>query len=222
MKAKILIIAGIVSASTMVVLFSYGGGMVLFDEHYEIEIIGLNNVYTTDEVYFFDYRITGYGDECAKITVNYPGEDGKTTTRISMPSCIAERNFVVIDTNSFSGILGNVTVKMPGTYSVSVMYEPIGSFLSATKTKEFEIIENSNGIRSELFAKEKRVKVEGEIAEQICEIMGGGCPSYYIGNIQDDGSIMVGITISQPSGETFHLFFINDGVLSHEVRENEN
>jgi hypothetical protein len=68
----------------------------------------------------------------------------------------------------------------------------------------------------------KRIKVEGEIAEQICEIMGGGCPSYYIGNIQDDGSIMVGITISQPSGETFHLFFINDGVLSHEVRENEN
>jgi len=68
----------------------------------------------------------------------------------------------------------------------------------------------------------KRIKVEGEIAEQICEIMDGGCPSYYIGNIQDDGSIMVGITISQPSGETFHLFFINDGVLSHEVRENEN
>ena len=68
----------------------------------------------------------------------------------------------------------------------------------------------------------KRTIVEGEMAEQICEIMGGKCPSYYIGNIQDDGSIMVGITISKNSEEMFHLFFIKDGILSHEVRQNEN
>ena len=220
MKTRFFIILiGIILTSTIVVLFSYGG-VILFDEHYDIEIVGLDDVYTTDEVYSFDYHVSGYGDACAKITVNYPDEDGKTMTKTSMPSCVAERNFVSIDTNSFSGILGNVTVKIPGTYSVSVMYEPIGSLLSATKTKEFEIVPLNDNY--ELFTKEKRIKIEGETAEEICVIMGGGCPSYYIGNIQEDGSVMVGITISNTVKEKQFIFFIKNNTLSYEIKENEN
>lgn len=214
-----IILIGIILASTIIVLSSYGGA-ILFDEHYEIEIIGLDDIYTTEEVYFFDYNISGYGDACAKITVNYPDENGKTITKTSIPSCVAERNFISIDTNSFSGILGNVTVKIPGKYSVSVTYEPIGSLLSATKTKEFEIVPVNDDY--ELFTKEKRVKVEGKIAEEICIIMGGGCPSYYIGNIQEDGSVMVGITISDTIKEKQFIFFIKNNTLSYEIKQNEN
>lgn len=214
-----IILIGIILASTIIVLFLYGGA-ILFDEHYEIEIIGLDDVYTTEETYFFDYNISGYGDACAKITVNYPDEDGKIMTKKSIPSCVTERNFVSIDTNSFSGILGNVIIKIPGKYSVSVTYEPIGSLLSVTKTKEFEIVPvNDDG---ELFTKEKRVKIEGKIAEEICIIMGGECPSYYIGNIQEDGSVMVGITISDTIKEKQFIFFIKNNTLSYEIKENEN
>ena len=140
MKSRLLIIIGIVVISAAVIFFSYGDIMlILFDEHYEIEITGLKDTYTIDEVYSFDYHVTGYGDGCAKITATYPDEDGKTTTRISMPSCMAERHFGIINTSSNHGPLGNVIIKIPGTYKISVTYDPIGSFLSETVTKEFGI-----------------------------------------------------------------------------------
>jgi len=141
MKTGLLIIVGIVVISAAVIFFSYGNIMlILFDEHYEIEITGLKDIYTSDEIYSFDYHITGYGDGCAKITATYPDEDGKTTTKISTPSCMAERHFGIINTSSNHGSLGNVIIKIPGTYKISITYDSIGSLLSETVTKEFEII----------------------------------------------------------------------------------
>lgn len=143
MKTRLLIIIGIVMISVAIILFSYGYMMsILFDEHYEIEITGLKDTYAIDESYSFDYHITGYGDGCAKITVTYPDENGKTMTTITMPSCMSERSFEFIDTSSIHGSLGNVAVKTPGMYAIRVTYEPIGSFLSTTTTKQFEVIDD--------------------------------------------------------------------------------
>jgi hypothetical protein len=60
------------------------------------------------------------------------------------------------------------------------------------------------------------------MAEEICVIMGGGCPSYYVGNVQEDGSVMVGITISNTVKEKQFIFFIKNNTLSYEIKENEN
>ena len=38
---------------------------VIFIEHYKIEITGLKDTYTTDDIYSFNYHITGIGDSCA-------------------------------------------------------------------------------------------------------------------------------------------------------------
>jgi len=67
-----------------------------------------------------------------------------------------------------------------------------------------------------------RLKIEGKMAEQICSITNGECPSYYIGNIQDDGSVMVGITFSDTVKEKQFIFIIKNDTLSYNVRENEN
>ena len=66
------------------------------------------------------------------------------------------------------------------------------------------------------------VKVEGNMAEKICEVMGGDCLPYYIGNPQPDGSLMVGFTISDTVTEKQFIFLIKDGVLSYNVTEHEN
>jgi hypothetical protein len=60
------------------------------------------------------------------------------------------------------------------------------------------------------------------MAEEICVIMGGGCPSYYVGNVQEDGSVMVGITISNTTKETQFLFFIKNGTMSYDKTIYEN
>ena len=58
-------------------------------------------------------------------------------------------------------------------------------------------------------------KIQGEIADEICAIAGGECPPYYIGNIQEDGSVMVGMTFSDGAQEKQFVFLINNGILSY-------
>ena len=80
-------------------------------------------------------------------------------------------------------------------------------------------IEQTN---TKLLENKKRVIVDGEMAEQICSITNGECPSYYIGNIQDDGSVMVGMTFSDTTKEKQFIFFIKNDTLSYEIKELEN
>lgn len=61
-----------------------------------------------------------------------------------------------------------------------------------------------------------KIRIEGKIADEICIIVGSQCPPYYIGNIQEDGSIMVGITISDVINETQYVFLIKNETLSYE------
>ena len=69
---------------------------------------------------------------------------------------------------------------------------------------------------------DRRVTVKGEIADQICSITGGDCPSFYYGNPQSDGSIMIGITNSESGKEKRYMFLIRNDTLSYTIRENEN
>lgn len=63
---------------------------------------------------------------------------------------------------------------------------------------------------------ENRVTIQGQMAEQICAITGGNCPPYYIGNPQEDGSVMVGMTFSDGTQERHIMFFIKNETLSFE------
>ena len=72
--------------------------------------------------------------------------------------------------------------------------------------------------------RENTILVEGDMAEKICETTGGECPQYYPGNIQDDGSVMVGITTwdADTKIEKSFVFIIKNNTLSYDIRENEN
>lgn len=66
------------------------------------------------------------------------------------------------------------------------------------------------------------IKLEGDMAQKICEVIGGDCLPYYLGNPQPDGSLMVGFTVSDTVTEKQFIFLIKDGVLSYNVTEHEN
>jgi len=68
----------------------------------------------------------------------------------------------------------------------------------------------------------KTIRVEGKIADEICAIIGGECPPYYPGNLQDGNSIMVGFVISDQEKIKHYQFFIKNNTLSYNVTINEN
>jgi hypothetical protein len=59
------------------------------------------------------------------------------------------------------------------------------------------------------------------MAQEICSVTGGECPPNYIANIQEDGSQVVIVTISDTVHEKQFTFFIKNNILSYDVRENE-
>jgi len=62
-------------------------------------------------------------------------------------------------------------------------------------------------------------KIEGMMADEICSIIGGECPPYYIGNSQEDGSLVVIVTMSDIEKERQITFFIKNDTLSYEERK---
>ena len=58
-------------------------------------------------------------------------------------------------------------------------------------------------------------RITGKMAREICSITGGECPPNYIANIQEDGSVMVGITISDTVIEKQFVFIIKNNTLSY-------
>ena len=66
------------------------------------------------------------------------------------------------------------------------------------------------------------VKVEGEMADRICKIVGGHCPPYYVGNIQPDDSLMVGMTTWDAGTKTEKqfVFIIKNDTMSYTENEN--
>ena len=65
------------------------------------------------------------------------------------------------------------------------------------------------------------IQIRGNMADQICSIMGNECPSYYIGNMQEDDSVMVGMVISDQEQTIQYQFFIKNDTLTYEtINEN--
>ena len=112
--------------------------------------------------------------------------------------------------------------EMPGYYRIEVSN---GQIFTPQILQNFVCLENKPEPEPLLEPEERfegTVKVEGEMAENICKIVGGDCLSYYIGNPQPDGSIMVGFTLSDTMTEKQFVFLIKNGTLSYNINENEN
>ncbi|MCV0391990.1 MAG: glycoside hydrolase [Nitrosopumilus sp.] len=68
------------------------------------------------------------------------------------------------------------------------------------------------------------IQIRGDMADQICSVIDYECPSYFIGNMQEDGSIIALITSWDADTETEKqfVFIIKNDTLSYDVTTNEN
>ena len=110
-------------------------------EHYEIEITGLKDVYIVGEKYDFSYIISGYGNSCGSKTVTFPDSNGDT---IASASCIANlpMGIFVFDIQKEQGATyGHVELKNPGIYTVTVTFDKPSKYFPTTVSKEFRVIE---------------------------------------------------------------------------------
>ena len=115
-----------------------------YRERYVIEILGLKDEYMLGEKYSFYFIISGYGHECAGINVSYPDEDGKLQGWGQEPLCdsnVPKREF---KTNHHDRLepFGNVTIKNPGEYTVTVIFEQPNKYFPTTVSKKFRVVEN--------------------------------------------------------------------------------
>lgn len=112
-------------------------------EHYEIEIIGLEDEYVLGEEYSFYFIISGYGHECTGINVSYPDENGKLQG--SGQEHICDPNLVMhdfeINSTDRQELFGNIAIKNPGTYIITVTFDRPSQYFPTTVSQEFRVVE---------------------------------------------------------------------------------
>ena len=115
-----------------------------FEEHYEIEILGLEDEYSTVEEYSFDFVISGYGHGCANYQVSYPDGNGLLVGTGAQSLCAAQTSMYEFEIKSFDrhGTLGNVVIEKPGTYAVTVTFEKPSKYFPTIVNKEFRVVES--------------------------------------------------------------------------------
>jgi hypothetical protein len=109
------------------------------EEHYEIQITGMKEMYFVGEQYDFSYVLSGYGDSCGRKSVNFPDQDGIIQAIGTSALCAADislRDFVFDIQKERGTTYGHVKLKNPGTYNVTVSFEK----LKEPTVFEFEII----------------------------------------------------------------------------------
>lgn len=113
-------------------------------EHYEIEIIGLKDEYAIGEEYSFYFVISGYGYACASHEATYPDENGNIMKTSVDVLCGAKQSMQEFEINYLErkGTLGNVAIKNPGTYTVTVIFEKPNKYFPTTVSKDFRVVEN--------------------------------------------------------------------------------
>ncbi len=123
-----------------------------FEEHYEIEILGLEDEYSTDEEYSFDFVISGYGYGCANYQVSYPDGNGLLIGTGAQSRCAAQTSMYEFEIKSFDrhGTLGNVAIKKPGAYAVTVTFEKPSKYFPTTVNKEFLVVDSLDNNFNEL------------------------------------------------------------------------
>ena len=124
--------------------------MIALEEHYEIQIIGLEDEYVIGEEYSFHFVISGYGHSCASYQVSYPDENGNIMFLGTEPLCAPETSMHEFKINSSDrkGTLGNIGIKKPGTFTVTVTFEKPNKYFPTKISKEFLVVESSTKLPS--------------------------------------------------------------------------
>lgn len=118
--------------------------MIALEEHYEIQIIGLEDEYLIGEEYSFYFVISGYGHSCANHQASYPDEDGNIMHVGAEVLCAPETSMHEFKINSLDrkGTLGNTGINKPGTYTVTITFEKPNKYFPTKISKEFRVIES--------------------------------------------------------------------------------
>lgn len=114
----------------------------LMKEHYEIEIVGMKDIYRIGEQYDFSYIISGYGNSCGGKTVSFPDQNGDTVKIISDSSCIVGvplKEFVIDSTEEFDTTSVHGKINRPGIYNVTVTFDRPSQDFPTTAVKEFRV-----------------------------------------------------------------------------------
>ncbi len=105
------------------------------EEHYQIEITGMKDVYYVDEPYSFSYVLSGFGDSCGSIDVTYPTDENENITMSSKGLCseTTPRDFVWDIQKERGTTFGHVKLD-PGKYFVKVEFKKHDIVVSETKS----------------------------------------------------------------------------------------
>jgi len=113
---------------------------ISLEEHYKIEILGLKDEYDVGEKYSFSFVISGYGHSCANYQASYPDENGKIMHMYAEVLCVRDQSMK--EFKSENKPLGNIGIKKPGTYNVTVTFEKPSKYHPTTISKEFRVVES--------------------------------------------------------------------------------
>lgn len=114
------------------------------DEHYQIKIAGMKDVYLVGEQYDFSYIISGYGHQCGSKKVIFPDENGDTVIVNTSASCVANepmKNFVFDIQKEEGTTFGHIKINRPGNYGIAVEFER-GGFEPTLGGHNFIVAEN--------------------------------------------------------------------------------
>lgn len=114
----------------------------LREEHYEIKITGMKDIYRIGEQYDFSYIISGYGYSCGSKKITFPDHNGDTRKIISSSSCIAGepmKEFIIDSEKEFDAQSAHGKINNPGTYNVTITFDRPSSAFPTTATKEFRV-----------------------------------------------------------------------------------
>lgn len=117
-------------------------------EHYNIEIVGLKEEYGVGEEYSFYFVISGHGYSCANYETKFPDENGNIIGMGAEVLCAPEKSMHEFEINSFEqqGTIGNVGIKNPGIYTVSVIFDKPSQYYPTITSKELRVVESLSNL----------------------------------------------------------------------------
>ena len=141
-SSYLLVIIGIIITGS--VIFAMFMSLSLEEEHYDITISGLKEVYLIGEPYLFTYAISGYGYPCGDRQITYPDKNGNTLRNyIDMDCNTGESKTKFVINSTKESPTTPTGIKNPGRYNVSVMFDksPPGHIEPTQSGKEFHVVE---------------------------------------------------------------------------------
>lgn len=114
-------------------------------EHYEIKITGMKDVYLVGEPYSFSYILSGYGNLCGSTKVMFPDQNGNTKGKVIHTDCVAnapKKDFVWDAQKKRGTTYGHVGIMHPGRFPVSVEFGNSGNFEPTQAGHTFFVVEN--------------------------------------------------------------------------------